>query len=89
MSSSEHPTRFSELRYISPAQLAVLSCIPTAVETIGRHLAAAPAGAETGGILLGHDTRTQITVTCAGGPGPAATHGPRHFRRDLTTSLGI
>ncbi|KRB75062.1 hypothetical protein ASE01_16995 [Nocardioides sp. Root190] len=38
---------------------------------------------ETGGILLGHESRAGCRITLAGGPGPAATREPLAFSRDL------
>jgi integrative and conjugative element protein (TIGR02256 family) len=54
-----------------------------AARAIVKESAASDDGAETGGILLGHDDDGPFNVRIAGGPGPAAKRSPRRFLRDL------
>ncbi|MBF4582343.1 Mov34/MPN/PAD-1 family protein [Curtobacterium sp. VKM Ac-2865] len=54
----------------------------SAYDSILHESAVSPVGIETGGILLGHDTGTEILITFAGDPGPKAFQAPNRFLRD-------
>ncbi|EGD44063.1 hypothetical protein NBCG_01651 [Nocardioidaceae bacterium Broad-1] len=51
-------------------------------DTIRQEVSAVADGAETGGILLGHDLGDTLHVTIAGDPGPNAKRTPDRFLRD-------
>lgn len=56
---------------------------PRAVDVIEREIASAPAGIETGGILLGQRIGGEVEIRVAGEPGPKAIRQRRYFLRDL------
>lgn len=62
---------------------------PSAAEAIAVCARASADGNETGGIVLGHDTGTELLVTLAGDPGPNAVRTPRRFLRDLAHAQAL
>lgn len=52
-------------------------------DSIGEEVRLGGSILETGGILLGHESRAGCRITLAGGPGPAASRDPLAFSRDL------
>lgn len=71
------------------ASLTVVTITPAALASIKRIASSAPAGIETGGILLGHERFTRLDITIAGDPGPNAIHSPTFFQRDREHAQGL
>lgn len=61
----------------------MIRVLSSAAAAIVAEATASADGNETGGILLGQDHGDTITVTVAGGPGPAAIRTRDRFTRDL------
>lgn len=67
----------------------IVTLTTSAAESIAREARQSDDGAETGGILLGHDQEDDLLVTDAGGPGPAAVRTPNRFKRDLANAQAL
>lgn len=69
--------------------MCIVTLAATAIESIATEARDSADGAETGGILLGHDRDGELLVTEAGGPGPAAVRTPNRFLRDLAHARAL
>jgi integrative and conjugative element protein (TIGR02256 family) len=67
----------------------VIRVFPAAASVIEAEAPSSSDGRETGGILLGHDNGTVVSITAAGGPGPKAVRTPVRFVRDLAYSQSL